>query len=108
MPDRVGGESVKLALWFALTVSLLSLSGQQAQIPDSAKITGPWPAPDPTAVLSMQHAAGNPPHCPVCRQPVDSVKPLTLIVEGDDDTAATLSLPVLVCPRDGVIFAVRP
>ncbi len=83
---------MRLAVFAAL---LVALSGQQ-----------PQPSPP---VVSMQHVAGNPARCPVCKQPVE-LAPVILMITGPSDTidGSTLSLPVMICPRDGVLFAVRP
>lgn len=51
----------------------------------------------------------NPPRCPVCHAPVDFT-PIKLMVLNDSGvfSANTLVFPVLVCPKDGVLFCVQP
>lgn len=81
----------KIALGLIL---LAALSGQ------------PQPSP---SIVHMQRASGNAALCPVCRSPA-TLAPVELVISGKGGAldGSTLSLPVMVCPRDGVLFAVRP
>ncbi len=85
---------IALVIWLAIMAWAL-LYGQQ-----------PQPS---AAIVQMQHLTGNPPRCPVCRQPVD-LAPVELLIVGSSGAldGSTLQLPVMVCPRDGVMFTVRP